>query len=590
MRNIKSSNSKSVSLKTYSHDVAGNAFVKRENSSVSQSYYKDNFLNFNLFSSYALDLKDNHFNFMLGYQYEDMMNQTSYLKRDGIIIDTLPVIDLTSGTDYNGQAVVPSVSGNNAEWNTAGFFGRLNYNYKMRYLMEVNLRYDGTSRFRGDKRWNWFPSFSLGWNIAQEKFWEPLADVVGTLKLRASYGLLGNQNTDSWYPTYQIISTGINTGNWLQNGKKTNIAYKPQLISSTLSWEKVKTWNIGVDLGMFSNKLTGSFDYYIRKTLDMVGPAMELPLILGTSVPKSNNTDLKTSGFELSLTWQDRLANGLTYSAKFMLSDNKTEVTKYPNATKTLSTYYNGQELGTIWGYKTIGIAKTKEEMENHLATLPNGGQNALGSQWTAGDVMYEDVNGDGKINNGSNTLDDHGDLVKIGNNLPRYLLGLDLNAAWKGFDIRAFFQGVCKRDYWTSSDYFWGVTSSGEWSAVGLKNHLDYFRSEDSRDLKANLNSYYPRPLFVGAGKNQQVQTRYLQNAAYIRLKNITIGYTLPQSLTQKFAVTRLRLFFMGENLWTGTNLANMFDPETISGGSNGNGNSYPLQKTLSVGLNITL
>ena len=226
-----------------------------------------------------------------------------------------------------------------------------------------------------------------------------------------------------------------------------------------------------------------------------------------------------------------------------------------------------------------------------HAPATPLQGQNPVGNTWEAGDIMYKDLNGDGIINNGSNTLNDHGDLKKIGNNTPRFLFGLDLTADWKGFDFRAFFQGVAKRDYWQGSAYFWGIGGGrGIWHSVGLKQHVDYFRAEQSNDLPANLNSYYPRPVF-GTAKNSQVQTRYLQNAAYIRLKNLQIGYTLPQQWVSKIGMNRVRVFVSGENLWTGTKLADMFDPETISGGDNdANGNSYPLQRTISFGLSLTL
>jgi hypothetical protein len=424
--------------------------------------------------------------------------------------------------------------------------------------------------------------------MAQENFWETLLPTINLLKFRVSYGELGNQNTSNWYPTYQIMPVHSNEGSWLQNGTRPNTAYVPALVSSTMGWEKVENWNGGIDFGLLRNRLTGSFDYYIRRTKDMIGPAQELPAVLGIDVPKTNNTDLKTYGFDFELVWRDRLKNGLGYSAKLLLSDSQTEITKYPNPTNTLSKYLEGRKLGEIWGYETIGIAKTDSEMQEHLVSLPNGGQNALGSDWRAGDIMYRDLNDDGKIDDGANTLDDHGDLKVIGNNTPRYLFGIDLSADWKGFDFRAFFQGVLKRDYWQGSYYFWGVTENKWWSC-GLVPHVDYFRDEVSNHLDVNLDSYYPRPIF-GTGKNQQVQTRYLQNASYIRLKNLQLGYTLPSALTTKANLSKVRIFVSGENLWTGTKTSEMFDPETISGGAEGNGNAYPLSKIFSFGLSITL
>lgn len=590
---IKSANRHWDAQQTFNHDVDGNPVLYGTGSNVHEDQLKENYMNFNAYTEYSHSLESGHnFKAMVGFQTE-MLRKTAFgLQRDGIIVPGLPIVDLTSGLDYTGNVVTPSVNGEYQRWQTAGFFGRINYDYMGKYLAEVNLRYDGTSRFRQDQRWNWFPSFSLGWNIAREAFWESLSDYVGTLKLRGSYGELGNQNTTGWYPTYQVISVKAGDGAWLQNGIKPNAAYVPGLISSTLGWERVRSWNVGLDFGLFNNRLTGSLEYYDRKTLDMIGPAPELPIILGADVPKTNNTDLKTYGFDLEIGWNDRLKNGLGYGVKFILSDAQTEITRYPNPTGTLDKYREGQKMGEIWGYETIGIARDQAQMDAHLASLPHGGQDALGTSWEAGDIMYADLNGDGKIDNGANTISDHGDLKLIGNNTPRFQFGLDLNADWKGFDFRAFFQGVMKRDFWQGSYYFWGVVNNMWWSG-GFKEHADYFRAAPSNDLPANLDAYYPRPNF-GTGKNQNTQTRYLQNAAYIRLKNIQLGYTLPASITNKAYISKLRFFISGENLWTGTKLANMFDPETINGGKVnngvGNGNAYPLSKTISFGLSVTL
>lgn len=576
----------------YLYDVADQPYVWDKSSNVHEDMQKDNLLGINAYTNYAFTLNEKHnFKAMVGLQSENMKQTLFGLQRDGILVPSLPEVDLTSGLDIDGKPITPAVNGARNEWTTLGFFGRLNYDYQGKYLIEGNLRYDGSSRFRSGSRWVWNPSVSIGWNIAQEDFWESLSGTVGLLKLRASYGQLANQNTNAWYPTYTAI--GLGTGPWLQNGLKPNISWSPyNLIDIDMTWEKVRNTNFGLDFGMLNNRLTGSVDYFIRDTKDMIGPAPERPAILGVGVPKANNTDLRTSGFELQVGWQDRLNNGLSYGAKFMLSDYRTKITKYPNLTGSLdqvndgTNYIQGRYTGEIWGYETIGIAKTDEEMKAHLATLNNGGQNALGSSWTAGDIMYKDLNGDGKIDNGSNTLSDHGDLKVIGNNTPRYQFGIDLNASWKGFDVRAFFQGVMKRDIWQGSYYFWGADGGGIWWSTGLKEHADYFR-DDANDPKGlNLNSYYPRPLFNS--KNKETQSGYLQDASYIRLKNLQLGYTLPANLTQKFAVSKLRVFISGENLWTGTSLSDIFDPETINGGWGGN--VYPISKTISFGLNINL
>ncbi|HCS87667.1 MAG TPA: SusC/RagA family protein, partial [Bacteroidales bacterium] len=485
----------------------------------------------------------------------------------------------------------------------------------------ANIRYDGTSRYRGPLRWNLYPSVSLGWNIAEEAFMEPYKRNVGTLKIRGSYGELGNQNTDGWYPTYLTFSPVVNGGAWLQNGQKTTVIGVPAAISTSLTWEKVRNWNVGLDWALFDNRFFGSFDYYTRYTLNMIGASVELPSILGYTPPKTNNTDLKTYGWELEIAWQDHRSNGFEYGIKFLLSDAQTMITRYPsNTTGSIDQYLAGEKLGNIWGYETVGIARSQEEMNAHLDLLdenfynhngyypsePRMGQSALGSGWGAGDIMYADLDGDGRISAGERTMHDHGDLKILGNNTPRYQFGIDLNAAWYGVDLRIFFQGVMKRGYWQGSSYFWGANTDAWWSAA-LVQHLDFYRDENSLRvqrgiMEANTDAYYPRPSFDnggGRGRNHQPQSRYLQNAAYIRLKNLQIGYTLPDKWMQKIHVQKLRIYFSAENLFTATKLATMFDPETIDGGNNNsekdwrtrnNGNAYPLSQEYSFGLSITL
>ncbi|MDP4206979.1 MAG: TonB-dependent receptor, partial [Bacteroidota bacterium] len=408
--------------KTYNHDVNGNPYVYNSYTDVYEYGYRENYINTNLYSEYATQIGNGHnVKFLLGHQSEFGKYRDLSADRQGIMVASLPVENLTSGTDYNGKIVAPTVSGQYQSWSTEGYFGRVNYDYKGKYLLEGNLRYDGTSRYRSYMRWKWFPSVSAGWNVAREEFFKPFTDVVDNLKLRVSYGDLGNQNTSGWYPTYLTMPVGTANGSWLVNGAKPNTSSAPGIVSQAMTWERIKNWNVGTDLTMFNNKLSLTADYFVRKTLDMTGPAPELPQILGTGVPSANNTDLKTYGFELSVGWNDRLANGLGYSVRFNLSDSQTKILSYPNPTGTLDLYRTGQLTGEIWGYETIGIAKTKAEMDAHLATLPNGGQDAFGTQWEAGDIMYKDLNKDGKIDWGAWTAKDHGDAKIIGNSTPRF-------------------------------------------------------------------------------------------------------------------------------------------------------------------------
>ena len=588
---IKSGDTNTDTQLLYSHDINQSPYLRTTSSHVKEEFGKDNYYNFNARTAYSLSLADKHnFHVMGGFQAEEFKLKETSMQRYGIIIQGKTDIDLTNGLDTNGNPVAPVLTGKRGEWSTMGFFGRFNYDYRGKYLIEANLRTDGSSRFRKDNRWKTFPSVSVGWNIAHESFFEPLTRSIDLLKLRASYGTLGNQNTTNWYQTYQTLETLAAGGKWLQNGVRPNITNAPLLVSEGLGWETIESYNIGLDWGVLNNRLSGSLDVYVRNTKDMVGFAPALPSLLGTDEPKTNNTDLRTQGWEFSLSWRDLLKNGLSYSAKLLLSDSRTKITRYPNnPTGDYAKRIEGRYTGEIWGFETIGLAKTDEEMNAHLATLPNGGQNALGSDWKAGDIMYADLNNDGKISTGSGTIGDPGDKKVIGNNTPRYQFGIDLNAAWKGFDARAFFQGVMKRDYWQGSQYMFGFTGSGLWYAAGIEDVDNYFRNEESWSVQqgyreVNYNAYLPRPM--EDGKNVQTQSRYLQDASYIRLKNVQVGYTLPTTTTMKWGIQKLRFYLSGENLWTGTSLVSQFDPETIGTHL---GNGYPLSRTFSGGLSLT-
>lgn len=593
---------KSATLTHYNYDPSGNSRNNgSQNTSLAESNQTDNYLNLNIFSEYSHTFSDVHnFRIMGGFQAEEWKRHYFSVTQYGLLSEDLIEFDLTSGLSGRGLPLTALVSGNTNDWATAGFFGRLNYDYQGRYLFEANLRYDGSSRFRSDSRWQLSPSFSAGWNVAQESFFSSLRGIVNLLKLRFSYGELGNQNTTAYYPTYRSMTLGSATGTWIQNGQRPNTAQIGSLISTSLSWEAISSWNAAVDYELFDSRLTGSFDYFTRYTKNMVGPAPQLPVTLGVNPPVTNNSDLQTRGWELQLGWRDRLKSGLGYGINFNFSDQTTYIDRYPgNRTGSIDNYMSGKKLGLIWGFESVGIARTQEEMDAHLATMPNGGQTAIGSQWSAGDIMYRDLNGDGRVTEGARTWDDHGDLSILGDAQPHYFYGVDLTMDWKGFDARLFLQGLLKYDFWPGeSSYFWGVRGGySKWFTIGLEQHNDYFRAQpiglEGHEIPANLDSYFPRPIFSpGTGntfgfKNQRVQTRYMQNAAYLRLKNLQLGYTLSSNWIGKANISRCRVFVSGENLMTFTSLFSVFDPETAFGGWGGN--AYPLSHVWSAGLSLT-
>lgn len=572
-----------VNLKSPMHNVEGEVYYGDtwNTSKVTERSERTNYFNTNVYSEYFHSFNDAHnLKVMVGFQAE--LNKWRKLEASAMDLISEDIQDINAASGI--QKINASAKNH---WATAGFFGRINYDYKERYLFEMNMRYDGTSRFARDKRWNLFPSFSAGWNIAREAFMEDHLDIINTLKLRGSWGELGNQNTTNLYPYIQLMKFAAQDkdSHWLINNARPNTANAPDLISVLLGWERMRSWNIGLDLGMLNNRLTLSFDWFNRRTIDMVGPAPTLPVILGTDVPKTNNTDMQSVGFELDLGWQDRI-NDFSYGVHFLLSDDRQKILKYPNPMGEIDSFNAGHYMGEIWGFETVGIAKTDEEMNEHL----KNNKPDWGTKWAAGDIMYKDLDGDGRVTDGA-TLSEPGDKRIIGNSSPRFRFGLDLTASYKGFDIRAFFQGVMKRDAWLNDNMFWGATG-GIWSSSCFTSHLDYFRPEDDA-MGANLDAYFPRPLVDNYAKNQKVQTRYLQNAAYMRLKNLQVGYTLPNSITKKAGMSNVRIFFSAENLFTLTGLPEGFDPETIhtgygSGDGTWSSKTYPLSRTFSTGLSV--
>lgn len=542
--------------------------------------YTEDYFTTNIYSDYSFSIDGRHnFHLLGGFNAELTKYDQMSGRGDNLVDLSVPYLSQTTSN--------PLVGGGREHTSVAGFFGRLNYNYMDKYLLELNGRYDGSSRFVEDKRWAFFPSVSLGWNMAREAFFAPLSDKISTLKFRASWGQLGNTNTvdgygdQSWYPFYQTMPVGSANGNWLLWGERPNTASMPGIVSTVMTWETIETWDAGLDITAFTGRLNASLDYFLRKTLDMVGPAPELPAALGASVPKVNNADMKSTGWELEISWRDQIGKDFSYGARLVMSDATQTITRYPNETNTLSNYYVGRKIGEIWGYQADRLASSQKEMDEWLSS----NRPTWGSGWGAGDLMYKDLDGDGKVAEGSYTLDDHGDLRIIGNTTPRYSFGLTLDAAWKGIDLRAYLQGVGKRDYWCSGPYMFG-TSGGMWQSSAFEEHWDFWRPEGD-EYGANLDAYYPKPTFDGNYKNQYVSTRYLQDASYLRLKNLQVGYTLPARLTEKAGMSSVRIYASGENLLTFTRMSKVFDPETI-GGDWGDGKVYPLMKTYSFGVNI--
>jgi TonB-linked SusC/RagA family outer membrane protein len=526
----------------------------------------DYYTSFNAFGQYDWSINSKHnFSVMVGYNQERKINNSFWAKRQDMITNEL--LMLSQGT---GQLTANS---GGTQWAINSVFGRINYDFMGKYLVEFTGRYDGTSKFPKGDRYGFFPSGSIGWRVSEESFWEPIRSWWNNFKIRASYGRLGNQAVSGNFP--YLLTYGLNPEfGYLINGNKVISVTPPGLVSASLTWEKVDQVDVGFDVSFLQNRLVADFDWFSRETKGALTTGTPLPNTLGTSVPQANAANIRTNGWELSVSWNDRINSiGLGYYARLSLSDNWATVTKFDNPNPediNLGYLYEGKRIGEIWGFESNGLFQSEEEIKNHADQ-----SYIYGGTWYPGDVKYEDINGDGKIDDGEWTLKDPGDNKVIGNDQPRYMFGITVGAEWKGIDFEMFWQGVGKRDLFGSSvGEFWAFPN--KWQTP-LATSMDRW-TEDNRG------AYFPRTYLGNNGRNQQTSTRYLLSAAYGRLKNIVLGYTLPQNITGRIGIQKVRFFVQGENLLTISPLKKYADPETV------NKMTYPIQKKYSIGVNITL
>jgi len=534
--------------------------------------------------------------------------QQTYAKGYGLMDNSKGEIPLLSGTNpVTGAPVYPVITSTSTMygpahtwWGVAGYFGRINYDYKNKYLLEVNARYDGSSNFPTNDRWAFFPSVSAGWRITEESFMNQIKNVINDWKIRGSYGTIGNQDVGAnlFLP---VMTTGTNT--WVIGSARATYTGAPRVVPSTLSWERINTLNFGTDMRLLNNNLGVTLDWFQRDNVGMVAPAETLPAVFGTTVAKTNMGNMRTKGIELGLDYNYKFNNGLQLYANATISNYNTVITKWTgNDANSLNTaqFYTGETVGEIWGFKTVGYFKDDADVANSPSqtALQSGG-----FQFGPGDIKYADLNGDGKIDGGAMTLQDHGDLVKIGNTTPKYQYSFRLGGNMKGFDVDVFFQGVGKRDMWAT-----GNIAIPGWSGNGifLDHQMDYWTPD-------NINAKYPNPFqgnsgsnipgqnyWVGqsfvtnyqpSGNNFYPQTKYLLSLAYLRLKTLTVGYTLPASLTQRLTIDKLRIYAEGMNLFTFSQNNIPIDPEITNGSSTNNwyGAIAPFNKTFSIGLQLS-
>ena len=581
--------------------------IKQEDSYKSRWRNNTNYWSTNIVATWTPKLGENHdLNVVGGWNMENNKYTNFRVQRKGILYDSLPSYELMDGVD-------DSFDDYSSDYSIAGAFGRVNYTFLKRYIFEVAARYDGSSKFPTDKQWGFFPSASVGWRLSEEPFMDWSDGWLDNFKIRANVGTLGNANISP----YTFLETmGVKKSDMLFDGQKVSYTSVPSIVPDDLTWEKVTTYDIGLDWDVLKSRLSFSGDYYVRTNTDVIITGPELPGVFGASAPRGNYGKLETKGWEISLSWRDQVklyGKPLTYSVKGSLWDSNTWVRKYNNPNGNIyAAAYEDQKLGDIWGFRTDGYFLSNEEANNYSKdTFHKNGNNF---QAFAGDLKFIDLDGDGNITTGAATLSDHGDLDIIGNETPRYQFGLNFDFDWNGIGLSLFFQGVGHRDWYPANEsgFFYGMYNRPYGFLLKDQTgnnyvHVDY-STENWTVTNADKKPYWTRRVGYAANRNvgplSYENDYYLQNAAYVRLKNLTVSYTLPEKLTKKVHLNKVKFYLSGENLFTWSPLykhTDMFDPEGIVSGDTdfggdssgldgvGEGYAYPMLKSYTFGINLS-
>lgn len=564
-------------------------YVGTNRNDIQNTLDRTDFIAANLYSEFEDFFNEVHyFKAMAGFNYEESTWQRHRYSRNEVLFPTLRDVNLAVGENV-------LASGGYNRWRIAGGFFRLNYIYDNRYLIEFNGRYDGSSKFPTDEMYAFFPSVSAAWRVSEEAFWPVPYEIVSDLKFRASYGSLGNANINP-YMFHEQFSIGTSI---ILDGARPMLTSMPAVLPDGLTWETSTTRNFGIDLSMVNNRLHFTGDAYVRLTTDMYTIGMTLPATFGTGSPRGNYADMETRGWELMLSWRDQFTlakKPFRYNIRLSLSDWQAEILRYNNPDKFLNDYYEGMKVGEVWGYVTEGFFVSDEDVANHAnqrAQFPPRIGNYL-----PGDIKLEDLNGDNFINPGRNTVDDPGDRRVIGNLTPRYTFGINLGSSWNNISFSAFFQGVGKQDWYPHNEAanFWGQYNRPYGDIPSWHLNEGMIWSEENPD------SFLPRYVCRGGtgGLLRQRQTKYLMNAAYIRLRNIQLGYDLPANWISRAGMSAAKVFVSGENLWTWSPLyrivTNQIDVENATApsdqmytsGNSGDGYNYPMLKSVTFGLNV--
>lgn len=501
----------------------------------------------NATASYERQAGEHFLKGLVGYELNTFRRDWMDASRDNFPLQDYP--QLGAGSQNNMQN-----DGSASEWGLQSFFARVNYDYKGKYLLEANIRRDGSSRFSEGNKYGTFPAFSAGWRVSEEPFFTGVG-FIGDLKLRASWGRLGNQNIGT-YPFASVIALGQD---FLFGNEPASGAAQTDMANREISWETTETTNFGIDLGLLRNRLFLAAEYYIRNTSDIL-LEIPVPMTIGLAYPYQNAGKVRNKGWDLSLSWNDRTGD-FDYGISFNISDVHNEVTDlygtgpYIDGSRITA---EGYPIQALFGYESAGLFQTQEEVDN--APLQFG---AL----APGDIRYADQNGDNVIN--------ADDRVVLGDPFPRYTFGMNLTANFKGFDFSMLLQGIGKRDAYLQGDAVWAFFNAGkiqQW-------HQDYWTPD-------NPDASYPRLVATTSHNNYNTTDFWIWSASYLRMRNLTLGYSFPRPVTNRLSMERLRLYVSGQNLFTIHNMPEGWDPEIPTGTS---GAIYPITAVFTLGVDIT-
>ncbi len=541
--------------------------------SLTLGFSKSLYRNLTSYFDFKKEFGDHDVSVMAGASHEDFDTDNFSAWRRNFGNEKVFSLELgDSEQQYNSQ---PETDSNdnplNAHWAIESLFSRVGYIYKNRYILEANLRYDGSSRFHPDTRWGFFKGVLGSWRASDESFVKDLG-IFDELKFKVSWGETGNQSGIGLYDYIPQINVG---GSYpFGGGTKAVSAWQAGMVSLDRTWETVQTQNIGVEATVLNNRLSVSYDYFIKRNKDMLIP-VTYPAVLGSSAPYSNNGELKTWGFEATVNWKDKVGEFDYYVSAFV-SDNQNELVNLGGIDayeEGLVRAREGYPLNSVFGYVWDGIIQNDTELAEYKK-IEN-----IHTQIGVGDARYKDVDGNGKMDAfGDKSKGEAGDLVYLGTTNPRYSFGIQGGANFKGFDFAFAFQGIGKRTYFRTGNEV--IIPFGQMWRQPLAWHYGKTWTPERTDAR------YPRLTSKDVRYwNYRISENTKVNARYIRLKNITLGYTIPKSVTQQIGIDKLRVYFSGQDLWqTYPEKGTGYDPEAGTSYT-----YYPFSSTYSFGIDLT-